>query len=904
MNKSITMVLCNKRNLTKVPTELPNNTVLLDLSGNNIKRLGNGSFKGYPDLKNLTVAQNKLTQIKIGDFEGLQELQFLSLRNNSIRYNSSGFQPGSFKPLVNLEKLNIQENFTRNDYRRESYDLEALSDLKRLKILFLDGMPGKNLAEVFQSLTSLREIKFNGNWGRCLLWKMTPNFFPYNMSLTHITIQNCEIKNIEKGTFERLTHLLFLDLSYNEELSLSSMANLSSGLNTNMETLRASKLYSTLGPCVTLTKEILSGFAQVKLKEVYLESNRISTIEKEAVKYIPGTLETISMRDNILTMDMYVFYFLAKQTFSNLRQLIIADQYKDHVLPHFQFPTEFQTNKRTKRGTKTKLLTGSNLSSRTTRKETMDVSNVIYESVTRSLHKETILNRKTDIDIPNNLPFMKRHSRVYGDKVKTSNDDSSRRKENVDNEKEQAVMLTRKLRSWMSGYPIVLPGNFTKLDASNNKIRLVLTGFNLTVPNSLRERNISRNLYWAWVGPFWGFRNLTKLDMSWNFCSYMNLSVFKDMPSLETLNLSRNYLDTSLSVDQKGTTFQNQGKLTTLVMSENKLRTLPINIFKGLKDLKELNLARNLLKTFEIDLSHMSHLHILNLYDNQLETIHDSARKVFDQQAHAANFSLNLGRNNFKCDCANLDFIEWISVSPVKFQNFKNYVCYFKDRTKGKLTNAASIYQTLAEECTNYTPVIVSSTAALVLILSLTAAATVYRYRWNLRYLYYMTKYKAKTAMPKVPGYEPIEAEDDLLETVNVSYADEDCGFVRQKIYTELEVNRGLKLHIRDRDNPVDERFVSDNIMDAIESTRKTLIIMSKAYLKHRWCIFEMNMAGIKALKTDKDMLCVLLLEEVPHKDLPLKIMKIIKDQEYIEYPGDDNLQDCFWDRLKDALTD
>ena len=43
-----------------------------------------------------------------------------------------------------------------------------------------------------------------------------------------------------------------------------------------------------------------------------------------------------------------------------------------------------------------------------------------------------------------------------------------------------------------------------------------------------------------------------------------------------------------------------------------------------------------------------------------------------------------------------------------------------------------------------------------------------------------------------------------------------------------------------------------------------------------------MNMAGINALKTDARLLCVLMLEDVSHKDLPQKIMKIIKDQEHL----------------------
>ena len=207
LTKDKTIVRCAKRNLTEVPTQLPNTTVDLDLKDNLIQSLGQNRFSNYPELKRLDLSTNKLKNIEQGAFEGLEQLEYLSLRNNSIRYNNTGFPSGVFKSLTNLETLNIQQNFTRNDYRGEDYTLEALSDLHKLNRLNLDAMPDKNLSEVFKNPTSLREIKFNGKYGRCLLWKLTPEFFPVNTSLTKITIRNCEMKKIQAKSFKHLTKL-------------------------------------------------------------------------------------------------------------------------------------------------------------------------------------------------------------------------------------------------------------------------------------------------------------------------------------------------------------------------------------------------------------------------------------------------------------------------------------------------------------------------------------------------------------------------------------------------------------------------------------------------------------------------------------------------------------------------
>ena len=903
ITKEKTVVSCRNASLTEVPNQLPNNTVFLDLSINKIKQLGAGNFKGYPKLKTLNVSFNQITEINKNEtFEGLGQLNSLSLQNNSIRYNSTGFLPGIFKPLVELKTLNIQQNFTRNDFSGDDYTLEALYDLPNLKRLFLDGIPEKTLGEVFVSLRSLQELTFSRQWGysRCYLPKLTPNFFPPNTNISKVILTHCEIKMIKAKSFQSLTNLLYLDLSNNEELTFKSMKNISDGLNsTKIHTIKLNKVHKTLGPCVALSVEFLKSLDGLKLTEISLDSNRISTLEEKGIKYIPNTLETVSVRDNIFLLDKYVTLLWSKQTFVNLQKFIISDQSRNHYLDAANDNAgQFKRNKSLHQSV---VLSSDNI----TDAEKHRNSKLPQKKISRSNTKE---NRHLNLPksmfnrtIQNKLSHdIKRHIDV-DENYKSAQISSFSDAEKIQTEKELDVFIQRKISGWMHGMPIFLPKNFTYLDISNMKIRLKLYKKTLATPNNLRELFLNRNIYWAWYGPFKGFDNLTKLDLSWNSCNYMNLTIFEEMPNLKVLNLSINYLDTSLNNDKNGIIFRHQAKLEVLAISENKLRNLPRNVFSGLKNLKYLHLARNLLKTFDVDLSHLTHLVKVNLHDNQLETINESMRKDFDHhQALVWNFTVNLDKNNFKCDCDNIDFLRWMSESPVRFENIKNYVCYFKDRTVGNLSNAGRIYRTLEKECYNYTPVIVSCTAALVLVISLSAAAIVYRYRWNLRYMYYMAKYKAKFPRPTTGGYEAIRTTEQEFKDVNVSYSDEDCGFIRQKIHEQLEVRRGLTLHIRDRDAPIAD--VSENILDAIERTKKTLIILSKDYLKHQWCIWEMQMAAIHAMKTDTNMLCVLLLEEVPTTDLPRKIIKTIKDHDHLEYPGEENLQDCFWDRLYAAL--
>ena len=909
INKKKTAVDCRNVSLTEVPTNFPNNTFILDLSLNYIKTINVNQFINYTSLTYLNISHNNLTELKPGVFEGLQNLLYLSLRNNTIRYNASSFQPGIFKPLVKLIYLNIQQKFTRNDYSGEDYTLEALKDLPELEYLSLDGIPEKNLdKDIFQHLRSLKVVNFTTSWGpsRCLLPKLTPKFFPPNTTISNISLSNCDIKRIEANTFKPLTNLLSLDVSHNEELTFDCMLNISKGLeSTQISTLKLNKVHGTLGSCVTITERKPKGVTKnLNLKEFYLESNRIATLERKAVKFIPTSLETISIRDNIILLDNYMADFF-QHNFSSLRKFVISDQNRNHYLRNFEEESTGRLKRNRVLGVNhVKLATAVNDQPFITDKHS--IKGNLRQNKTNSADGSDYLNpltKKIQDNINKHAKTSHAFKRHLGEdkdmKLETGKSSST---DQIQDEKAVEALVERTIAGWMRGFPIPLPRNLRSLDASNMKVRLALYAKTLAQPNNLRTLSLNRNVYYAWYGPFRGFENLTRLDLSWNSCNSLNLTIFQDMPNLVALNLSLNYLDISLNKDEDGTLFRNQGKLEILSISNNKLRTLPSNIFSGLKSLKFLFLGHNLLKTFEVDLSHMNNLQKLNIWDNQLETISKSVREVLDHQAVTRNITVSMHGNNFKCDCANLDFVKWMSETHVRFVDLEKYVCQLKNREQVSLNNAKHIYESLVKECFNYMPIIVISTAALVLVFSLSATVLIYRFRWNLRYMYYMAKYKAKLPKSRKGGYQAIGTEESQYKDVNVSYADEESGFIRQKIYTELEVNRGLQLHIRDRDSPIAE--INDIIIDAIERSKKTLIIMSKSYLKHKWCIFEMRFAGIKAQKTGTNLLCVLMLEEVPKRKLPVTIMRIIKDQQQIEYPGDDHLQDCFWDRLKDALTD
>jgi hypothetical protein len=303
-------------------------------------------------------------------------------------------------------------------------------------------------------------------------------------------------------------------------------------------------------------------------------------------------------------------------------------------------------------------------------------------------------------------------------------------------------------------------------------------------------------------------------------------------------------------------------------------------------------------------LCHTAPLQVLNLNNNLLDYIGKNIRDKMDSvgtvnYAYQYNY-MDLSDNKLSCTCKTIDFVHWLSVSKVQFMLFDDYICKDKNGEIKKLKFAAEIVLKLDKECANYITLIICLSIGFVVCLVVIIHGIMYRYRWDLRYFYYSFKLKMKGSN------HLLQHEGDTNDyeyDAFVSYANENGNFVKNDLVPELEDKRCLRLLVHDRDFRAGE-FVCDNIMSAITTSKKTLIIMSKHFLKSDWCIFEMNMARMETIKTGRNVLCVIMLEEVPSKGLPLEILDIVRQQTYMEVPLNDEHMDLFWDRVHAAMIE
>ncbi|XP_036431212.1 toll-like receptor 13 [Colossoma macropomum] len=134
-----------------------------------------------------------------------------------------------------------------------------------------------------------------------------------------------------------------------------------------------------------------------------------------------------------------------------------------------------------------------------------------------------------------------------------------------------------------------------------------------------------------------------------------------------------------------------------------------------------------------------------------------------------------------------------------------------------------------------------------------------------------------------------------------VSYCGKDESWVVDELLPNLD-RRGppflrLCLHSRDFQLGLD---IVENITDSLYKSRRTLCLVSRHYLRSKWCSLEMSLATHRLMAEHRDILILVFLEKIPARQLSAhhRLARLVKTRTYIDWPKDLQKQAIFWDRL------
>ncbi|XP_041708147.1 toll-like receptor 12 [Coregonus clupeaformis] len=385
------------------------------------------------------------------------------------------------------------------------------------------------------------------------------------------------------------------------------------------------------------------------------------------------------------------------------------------------------------------------------------------------------------------------------------------------------------------------------------------------------------------------FLNLESFEFSANpekfGTPYTTINQLRKLKRLKLTNLNfSNHTDPSV-------TFRNLTELRSLVLINCRLNFLTRSMFTDLVSLRVLRLYSEspliLLEGVFLPLLSLSTL-------------------VFDQV-------------DFRCDCSNGWLLDWADNSrKTQVVLLQRQQCIWHYQRLNFLSTMDRLCQT-EEDFLSY----VSTMTAVCTLLFL---ALGYRFlRWPCVILFFRLRgwverrvgrrWWRKRRMGRGQWEELIEGEEGEEEQEEeevrydafVSFSSRDEAWVLGEMAPMLEEEGEprLRLCLHHRDFEVGKGIV-DNIAESIYSSRRTVCVLTRRYLRSDWCGLEMRVATHRLLSEHSHRLILIFLEHISPFELSAfhRLAKLARTRTYLDWPQDEDERVTFWERLRRNIAE
>ena len=284
-----------------------------------------------------------------------------------------------------------------------------------------------------------------------------------------------------------------------------------------------------------------------------------------------------------------------------------------------------------------------------------------------------------------------------------------------------------------------------------------------------------------------------------------------------------------------------------------------------------LDLSHNNLKVINITVitEYMKRLQILNIQDNSLKYI---PKEIMNLSSIGHSLThLKLSGNPMSCDCYSFWLKSWIASGkehPIK--DIDTVVCHSPTWNEGKLFGDVQLSDFV---CYKPNIIVIGSVVSLLGLFLLITSIVFYRKRHIVQFFIYT---RLGWRFKKIDDY--VDMEYDVF----VSYSNLDEDRVSQIIKSLEEHNPPFRVALHYRDF-IPGKSVAENIIQCIESSKCTLMIVSMNFVRSEWCCYEFKAAHHEAIKERKGNILLVLLEELDDSQLDADIKLYIKTHTYLE---------------------
>ncbi|KAM5131884.1 uncharacterized protein ACMZJ9_018696 [Mantella aurantiaca] len=845
----------------------------LKLDQNNLVTLNPGAFSNLTSLVYLNLSYNHIINLSQGVFEGLHNLKYLYLQQNKISF----LHPEVFGPLFNLQSLNLSVNFLPSF----SSVVNSIQPLQELKILMLCSnnlhflnhtrrLPG-NLSTVFLCKNYLQDVNCHED--------LFENTSALDLSYNNLTTSSIQNINLSKVNYLNLASNPYFDILKYLDNSTTKFENIDySGLNLNTSKKLRQVCQHLRGKNISILNFIENGIKN-------LSKNTLENCSQSA---------TVDLSRNRLK-NMICLKFLKPHSPDRLRSLIVEHNLLKTLINcrnASQFPNLSSISFRYNRIWS--LNHYAFTFSPNLEELKLNINNILF------LNAKTFwgLSKLKSLRLDNNLITDLYNSTFRSLKQLTS----------LNLRNNRVAVIFKNVFCYLT--------NLNILDLGGNKITQVrLGGFNGL--KKLTNLYLDKNQIATITGEMFSGveKTLQVLDLMGNQLNFESVrkhlspfsklqsvydlklqaqqpfgltviprNFFTGLTSLRALYLSRNRL-THLSSD----IFHGLSQLTYLSLGEdcNGIQNLSPGIFSSLTNLQFLDLENMCLQTLDSDVfSNLTNLRRLQLTKNALRTINVSLLKNMTNLEY-----LDLWKCPLTCTCDNEDLQDWLKNDSTPYiVNFYNLTCPGDPKSY--------FYKFDIQVCDLILKRGMFCGSFVAVLLFMLIPIVYKKSYWRIRYNYFLFLSWL---------HERWNSDKDIYKyDAFVSYNTKDEDWVYQNMLPMLEdssSSKGLRLCLHHRDFQLG-RYIIDNIVDSIHSSRKTLCVVSRSYLRSEWCSLEMQLASYKLFDEMRDVLVLILLENIPDRELSSyhRMRKVMLKKTYIQWSEEPEAQKLFWAKLTKAL--
>ncbi|KAM9797852.1 toll-like receptor 21 [Neosynchiropus ocellatus] len=851
----------------------------LQLDRNNISRVEPHAFRSLGHLRSLNLSCNNISELHPAVFEGLHNLTLLALTNNKLKTLPEGI----LLPLVNLKRLLLRHNFLRH-FSNIAESLSTLTNITMLDLCFniLSNLRHSNhsLPQSLQVLYICRNNLSTLGCGQNFLATIhvldlsnnaqLNNHAFSGLNLRHVYYLRLRSTNVSIVPFVKTVDMNVgsIDFSNTGIRNDTQVKELCSALKKRIRTIKSLNL-CTNGP-LHLSNGALDGCPQIahlnvsgndvrdwnclefldKHRQINVfvsEHNNVSQLQTCEGKPFFFSLRELSFRYNhILWVKNCAFCHTPNITTLKLNINRIADLGLTALKGLRQLQTLRLDNN---------LLT--------------ELFDVTFQDLD-DLRVLNLRNNRISVIFNNTFANLKNLWKLDlgGNKITHVTSAGFRGLQSLSN----LYLDGNKLQQIEHALHPVFWDSLTVLDLERNSIRFL--SHNTYSPfaqlSKLQDLKLGSQLLHGLANVpqrfFHGLHSLTTLYFDYNQIIYISPDAFDDLTSLQFLTLTACCAG---DVQLQPGTFKNLRNLTKLIIENTGMEQLSEHVVGNLTKLAVLQINHNGIKSINIStLQRLPKLHYLDFRNVPLSCT--CKNKLLQ----------NWTVRNPKVQVVNLYSLPCQNDERHKFYNFDTRVCYV--------------------DIGHY---LFFSTAFVVVLFTASPILYVKLY-WKLKYGCYVFRSWFREQWRRIR-----EEQENCKYDAFISYNSSDENWVMDYLLPNLEGNgSSFKLCLHHRDFELG-RDIVDNIVTAVYSSRKTICIVSKNFLRSEWCSLEIQLASYRLFDEHRDVLLLVFLEPISDRQMSSyhRMRKVMLKKTYLQWPGSDcanpdEAQNLFWMKLRRAM--